>query len=514
MRVLSCLLLLSSVIWSADDLKLTPEERRAETEWLTSLGLKVPQGGPLVEQPFSGPLTRRSLIVPTEWWRQPGPQEVRADLLRQDLPLLRTLMEKGYGGWDNAARRGWDWAQWFADWDRDLAARGETMLGVAAAFAPLEKLERFQLDNHTGILSRGVQFGSGSRSALLATAPAGSCTAVRTATGEGWPLDARDPAQAPKRARITDGSGRSQEGFYFSYPERRGEAVAIQCGSEWIAVHGWADSGREKAIAELAQKPAEQPSYRTVSERIGYLRLPTFSKQNNEALRRMLPSLPAAAGHEKLLIVDLRQNDGGDAAIEEIMRWVEPAAIKRAFPGSRRLPHSCVYDALRWGYTQNTSQSLKPPLTAALLRSLQASLDSLFQPDEHGCPVKVEETKTNWDYRRRQPSGTPPAGKPRLMVLMDNGCGSDCEGMAYLLSAEAGTVFVGENTFGVGQFIQPGYFILPHTRVKFRIALGMNDIYGDSRSFDGYGLDVDVLLAGGEAQKPGSILKLAEELAR
>ncbi len=106
----------------------------------------------------------------------------------------------------------------------------------------------------------------------------------------------------------------------------------------------------------------------------------------------------------------------------------------------------------------------------------------------------------------------PPAGKPRLLVLVDNECGSDCEFMAYLLAAESGSVIAGENTFGVGQFIQPGYFILPHTRLQFRLALGMSDFYGDGRSVDGYGLDVDVVLPSEEAQGGPAILRLAGRL--
>ena len=49
--------------------------------------------------------------------------------------------------------------------------------------------------------------------------------------------------------------------------------------------------------------------------------------------------------------------------------------------------------------------------------------------------------------------------------------------------------------------------------MKFRIALGMSDMYGDNRSLDGYGLDVDMLLAGEEAHKPEAILRLAEKLS-
>ena len=127
--------------------------------------------------------------------------------------------------------------------------------------------------------------------------------------------------------------------------------------------------------------------------------------------------------------------------------------------------------------------------------------------------MSIEEQRSQWDYRRHRFPSPPPAGKPRLMLLVDSGCASDCEYMTYVLAAEPGTVVVGESTCGVGQFIQPGYFILPHSRLKFRIALGMSDIYGDGRSFDGYGLGADIVLAGEEAHRGAAILKLAEAWA-
>ena len=95
------------------------------------------------------------------------------------------------------------------------------------------------------------------------------------------------------------------------------------------------------------------------------------------------------------------------------------------------------------------------------------------------------------------------------MLLVDNFCGSDCEFTTYVLASVPGSIIVGENTFGVCQFIQPGYCILPHSRVPFRIALGRSDLYGDGRSVDGYGLDVDMVLADQASQRPAAILKLA-----
>jgi len=498
----------------ADDLRLSPEDRRAEVEWLERLGLKVPEGGPLLEAPFSEPLSRRSFLVPTSWWRQPGPRDVSASAMRQDVAVLHTIMKKAYGGWDSAIKLGWDWDAWFREWDRDLAAKGDARLGLAEALAPFERLERVQLDNHSGPLDRSVSYESGSRTAVLASAPKDTCTQMKTNTGEVLPLQPQDPAQAPKRAQILAGpESAGVEGFYLSYPSRRGEATAVQCGGDWIPLRMWGSTSRQAAISELAGRDGGVPSYRTLAEKIGYLRLPTFSKQTGELVRKLVAALPPGAGKEKLLVVDLRRNGGGDNVMAQMRQWVDVAALRQAMRGNRRMPQSCVYDALRWGYTQITSQALTPALSTGLRNNLQGQLNGLFQPGPVGCPRTVSEVGSDWNYRRHDATARPPAGHPRLMLLTDRGCGSDCEYMVYVLAAVPGSVVVGESTFGVGQFVQPGYFILPHTLLKFRIALGMSDNYGDGRSFDGYGLGPDILLASEEANRPETILKLAQRLA-
>jgi C-terminal processing protease CtpA/Prc len=81
-------------------------------------------------------------------------------------------------------------------------------------------------------------------------------------------------------------------------------------------------------------------------------------------------------------------------------------------------------------------------------------------------------------------------------------------------SSSPETIVVGTNTFGVGQFIQPGYSVLPHTGLTYRIALGRSDFYGDNRSFDGYGLDVDVILPQVDTLQPEQLRALTETLAK
>jgi C-terminal processing protease CtpA/Prc len=102
---------------------------------------------------------------------------------------------------------------------------------------------------------------------------------------------------------------------------------------------------------------------------------------------------------------------------------------------------------------------------------------------------------------------------PRLLVLVDNQCGSDCEYMTWMLAQLPGTVIAGNNTFGVIGLTQPGFLLLPHTRIAFDLATSRTDDYGDGRSENGYGLDVDVALPTAADWQPRSIVALAKSLA-
>jgi hypothetical protein len=508
--VLLHLLFLTSLLTAADT-KLTQAEREDEVRWLQSLGLKPPAEAWPLEDPFSPPFTRRSLIVPTAWYRQKPPQALRADLFREDIKLLRRIMEAAYGGWEPAKKLGWNWDTFFQSWDADLAARGEAELPLTEAFAPWRKFMEVQLDNHSGPVAGPLAASghAGSWLSILSGEPAGACTEFRNGKGATFPINAADPAQQPKKRERLDGKPVT----YVVAPWLKGPITSVHCGSAWIAAEpAWfSEEGDERraAIRGLAQTEKDVPSFRSISPRIGYLRFPTFSKPNVELIRALEPSLRARTHNEQLLLVDLRGNGGGDVRVNAVANWVK----LRPAGGARRTGASCLYPPLRWGYAQISSSNLKPPITAELRRSLQFGLDNLVKSDDPACPAKFNETPPRSNYtQHRYPSA--PDGKTRVLVLTDNFCGSDCEVAVTKLAAIPGTVIAGVNTFGVAQFIQPGYFVLPRTRLPFRVALGTQDAYGDGRSFDGYGFDVDIVLATKQEQSAEAILKLAERLLK
>ena len=508
---LSALLCMLLPALHADDLRLSEQDLQGDRVWLESFGLK---GATVLEYPFQLPLTRRSFIAPLSWYltlAQARPElrrrEISADALRDDLPLLQLVMQKVYGGWDSAEKRGWKWSDWFEGWNRWLEARKGRIVPITEALDPFRAFLDFQLDNHSGPVEL-ASFGSGSLSFVLDRKPAASrCTQAKLSGGGTIELDPNDAGQQPKRARLSD---LRTPVWYLTSPERRGRVTAVRCGETWTNTEPAFDLKAEdlkRSIRELAGTSEDVPAYRRLSQDLAYFRLPDFTKTNGERLRALLSELPASARTWKGIVLDLRSNGGGDAPLREMADWLGSAAMQRADPASRKLATSCLYDALRWGYTEVTMARTQPPISEVLRQRLQAQLDVLVTPAPDGCPRAFEESASSWAYRQHKS----PA-KARMIVLVDRHCGSDCERMVYDLAADPRTIVVGASTYGVAEYIQPGYFLLPHSRLPFRIALGRSDLYGDGRSVDGHGLDVDVLLKREQDQSGEAILKLAEAL--
>src|SRR5574337_1154102 len=193
---------------SAEDaaLTLSPAAIAEGNAYWMKLGVTPPKGGFMVARPWSPPWSGRSLIVPAPWFEQAfhsakndakskTPMPIDAKALRKDLPILRLVLEKNYSGWETAARRGWNWNEWFQRWDRMLASYGGKSIADRQAFAPWFAYEDFQIDSHSGpeVPSR---FGNIiiSRSAMLSDAPRAACTSLRLTGSIQHPLSADDKA--------------------------------------------------------------------------------------------------------------------------------------------------------------------------------------------------------------------------------------------------------------------------------------------------------------------------------
>jgi hypothetical protein len=490
----------------------TSETQKDEARALGQLGLRLPGEGILLPRPFPARPESRAYVVPGAWLTAQVPRLVSASALRADLAVLQPLMAQAYAGWKRAQQLGWDWDGWFKAWDAQLLAAGNDFLPLERAFAPVRQLQAFQLDNHTTI-PLGLKLGSGSQTYVLAQEPTGTCRAWR-GTSDEHVLNPIDPAQRPRKALRFDGNAISPV-TYLALPAGLGAASAIHCQDRWIALRLLPSAGKAERLASilaLGNAPSDRPTFRHLSDTVSYLRLPSFSKVNGEILSRERRQWDRPRGTERLLLVDLRGNRGGDVALDALADWIDQKELRDAVYFDRSLIKSCLYHSLRWGYTRVSMAGLRPPLSDQTRQNLQAELDELSSAGTASCETKLETLKAKRHYQAEGTLVTPRPGKPLIVALVDGNCGSDCELLAASLGKLPEVLVVGVNTYGVMQFVHPGYSVLPNTRLPFRIALGTADPYGDGRSADGYGLDVDLLLDGaGTWQAPG-LLRLADLL--
>lgn len=504
-------------------------DRATADAWWKRYGITPPQGGFVLAHPWTKPWSGRSLVVPPTWLEQANELDIRhiraktpllinAAALRADLPILRMVLEKDYSGWETATEKGWDWNAWFEQWDAMLATHGEHAIPDGQAFAPWFAYEDFQIDSHSGphIPSRYGKIIH-SDSALLARKPSSICTRLQTTDGAWHHLAARDPAQQPHAVERWTGT-MLQATSYMVYPSSFGTAKNVVCGDDTIAATPfWSPYAHDRAKSPLAQSVASLSGgkkglaiYHTLAPGIGYLRLASFADAGDEALAKLLPTLPESAGHEKELIVDLRGNDGGNAPIKLLSRWIPIEKISGQLTqiGKR----SCLYPGLWFNLGQMLALRVKPPVTPGFREMMDVYMRGLSAPPSTACPVSFKTTSGTWRYTDHQFVRHWQGPYPRLLVLVDDECGSDCEYMTWMLAQLPGTVIAGENTFGVTGFTQPGFLLLPHTRIVFQLATSRTDSYGDGRSENGYGLDVDVVLPVQTDWSKHSLLALAEKL--
>lgn len=488
-------------------------DRSAEANRLTRLGITVKDSGPVLERPWAAPLSRRSLVVPQDWLSRQSPRVVYAPALLADLDALELAMSRAYGGWDVAAKHGFEWKAWFERWRGQLTTAGARWLPLASAFAPVEELQRFQLDNHTTI-PLGLRFGAGSHTTLLRQKPTGPCTRVKDKAGKEYAINISDPAQVTKAARRWDGKELTPA-WYLAHPSHRRDLESAFCGGQWVATaspEALDKRGLTEGILGMSKQAKDLPFLRHLTPEVAYLRLPSFTKASAEVIERERSSWDNPTGKERALIVDLRGNEGGDAAFQTLAGWIALDELKDNLGFDKSTGASCLYPALRWGYSSISSFGLEPPLTDAMRTRMQSEFDALFTKDDPSCPAKFVVERAKKNFRDHARSQRPRARKPRLMLVVDEGCGSDCEFMVGTLAKLPETIIVGTNTYGVMQYIQPGYSVLPNTRLPFRFALGTSDSYGDNRSLDGYGFDVDVVIDGKEAWSEAGLLQLEQAL--
>lgn len=520
--ILSGLIIFAATMAQAAAFQLSDTDITTEGQFLTSIGVNLKNNSFLLKDPFATPfVSPRTFLLPHHWYSAKSPDSVRADEFLADLDALETILRYQYSGWEVAEKRGWNWQNWFAEWRKVLAARGTAMISTDDAFAPIQDLHTFMPDNHTGPLINRRDFQSGGVTALLESPPLTTCTHVGNKNGKQFEFNPKDPSQFPQKVLYPDANGRLYARHLLTYTSAKGELTTLYCGPQTIRlIPDYDPTGKErmKAVLALAQTPKDAPSYRRVSPEVGYLRMPTMTATHEVEYRKLESDIGRLSdGREKVLIVDARQNGGGSLFLKTLMRWFDP---KTMMQNASRIIYrqtnkqSCFANTLGWGYLAGSGTMDHPELVKDFAEFAQTLVDA---PDAL-CKTEFATKEVPKGQRlvlvNRRFDAKAPRQTPIVLLVIDHGCGSNCEALTGVLASYPQTLIAGVNTFGVGEFGGVGDVMLPRTRTRFRIATNYNEIYEDGRSFEGYGIKPDVLLNTETLNSPEFLIRFAEALAK
>lgn len=475
----------------------------AERAWLARLGLAAPARVP-------GPLSGHRWVAPTPWLvRGAGRRRIDAAALRTDLRWLQRILREGYAGWAVAERRGWSWRAFFRRWDRHLQRRSPRTVSIGEAFAPWRDFLDFLSDGHSGPLAR-LHFPRGSQTLLVAAPPGGAVAAVQLADGTGRSLEFLGGARRLQPVKIWR-LGRLEPAAMLALPASWGLVQRIRVARRWrdaIPVPAAEPKRRGRTIAALAGAPSDRPAFRRRPKaKVDYLRIPTLTPENARRLHRLAERLNSTRRAGAALVVDLRQNSGGDhSAAVAVLRSCLPAVAWSDFAEiPLRRMDSPVVAMLRWGFLQARLAGTRGPLAPVPRRGAQRLLDELASVAAGlRCHREI--------LRLPAPAAAGRRGPRLVLILVDEGCASDGELLVWLLRRLPGALVAGTCTHGAAQFIQPGDALLPNSRVAFRVATAETDLHGDGRPVDGHGLPVDIVLPDEAAHSPGSIMALIRAL--
>jgi hypothetical protein len=328
---------------------------------------------------------------------------------------------------------------------------------------------------------------------------------MRTTVSGDVTLPEDDAGKQPHRVLRWDGA-KLLPAWYVAFPDRFGDAVSISCGTQVIPL---------TMTAQPKQNGIEE-AYRDLGDGLAYIRAPaSFSYENDDKFETMLGAVPTLE-HRRVVLLDLRGNTGGAAPDGLLSKWFSEAQIGDArFMGRRFGTRSCYATGIGFNLGQILSANLEAPLSAENRVLLQAQLDAIGDDSADQCAPKPVSVSGKRDLRaHRFTVRRSDARRTRVIAIVDDHCGSDCEGLAMTLSVLPDTVIAGTNTYGAIGFVLPGFFVLPHSRIPFEIATARDDNYGDGRSESNYGISVDVLLPTEESATIQSLRALAVELSR
>ena len=429
------------------------------------------EGAPFLRSRDSrGVLT--DLVVETAECVAATSTELTRDEALADFDVVTRILERGYAGFDVLERRGQDWGAVFAAARYELQTGPDRWHGARWVDWLAQTFESTG-DEYLSFWSVGATRDDHRASA--AAAKRGYAPELRLAASrQGWSV--LDPdAHGLARGAVLIGC------------EAAGHAVALQptlVGSPprvaWMPViFDDASPGEVDCVFYGAERELVEQTLPLHALRTGRAEhrkdVPFWRRPDSPAWLELKgvedgrdgqdDSLDRFVGtarelrDERVVVLDLRGNVGGDDAF--VRRWFRELTVGDL--------GSVEVDALQSEVTlQGAINSAECRLQS---RRFAANPASVAAGRRELARLRSELARANEPFRSIYESDTQESGRAprafagRLLVVTDSSCASSCETAVALARKIPGTMIVGENTAGAGEFGQAERYRLPNTGV-------------------------------------------------
>jgi hypothetical protein len=438
-------------------------------------------------------------------WKAPPPAEIPVSDALADLAVLERILRTGYVGYDYFQQRGTDWGALFGRAKAEVADHSAPIPFCDFAATVNDLLQSVD-DEHLGVWP-----GTGNNTPDCHLPRRG----VIPLASDAWFRLAGDAAVVDEPAlpgvlvgsRLLDCAGRDvrrdlhyaarkvgerwQFGRRIVYLSKRKSREEITCrfrapdgkiATATVAMDlmmdyekyppWWRKDSRAKAI-EVA--PGE----------ITYLRLGTFRPENESDMSPFLKSAVSAAA-ARAIVIDLRANFGGTN--DYFNQWSHDLLGGSKDMGdtvrltSETTSQAEINSITRFWAFSSKLAARRPSLTVEAVEEF-AGLVWRGVVRRGAAWRRVD--RYRWKFAGR--ADRPFAG--HMLLVVDHGCASACEGAIELARVAFDALVVGTNTVGMHAFPGPLPYRLPKSRLELRVARRMEaslldgDEFRESRGF-------------------------------
>jgi hypothetical protein len=188
--------------------------------------------------------------------------------------------------------------------------------------------------------------------------------------------------------------------------------------------------------------------------------------------------------HDKDLIIDLRQNKGGDDAFAF-------ALVESLFTKDQKVPKAFTTEIIsplkHLGFRNSLVMiEYRGEETTKYINQVVAAFSDLKLSQL--MDIEIEEEKETLEGNRPIPF------KSKITLIIDGGCASSCETIVEKISAHPNAVMIGSSTQGALHYSNPITFVLPHSGIRMMIPTLRHVYENDAPEGEGYLPNIETLM--------------------